>query len=254
MHQACLIHRNPGVVENGLFLEKRRRKTKLVASTGKTTMHFESQISRASTREKHTRFTSMKVQSPQLQSAQTCIWGMKEALILSCQITDQNGEPVAGRKVRADMKDDGLCQFVTDNQGICKITHIFNDKGTYIIEFFSDGDDEYSGCGQQLKIRIVDYREEAISLYHCMKGSITSKGITVTGQSTPRDVETILLARFKLIDREKLGRFIDYVEEALYSPKHFDSDQYSDMLWNYLANSDVVNNELPMDLPEEILV
>ena len=184
----------------------------------------------------------INIEFPWLPSSNLDVWGDSEEFVFACQLLDEKDNPIGGRSVQVHINSSKVAELTTNNQGICDIKYLFQRKGTYTIDCHFENDEEFISCSQQRKIRIVDYREEVARLFNTVKKSVMSNGMIINDQLTPRDVGATLLDTFTHVDSEKLDKFIYYVEESLYSSHHFDSQRYSDTLYNYPGNSILISH------------
>jgi hypothetical protein len=216
---------------------RRRRSFRLLTSTGNAVIRLDEPLLKTDVEGKHLKHASISIECPQLQLPHSNVLGTDEELEIVFKLLDENGQPIIGRATRISVEDSEIGRFASDNQGMYKIEHVFNNKGTYNISCRFEGDEVYASCGHQITIRIVDYRQEVACLFNTMKKSAMSSGAIIKDQSTTRDVAATLLGTFTDMDGEKLDKFIYHVEESLYSSHCFDSERYSDTLRNYPGNS-----------------
>jgi hypothetical protein len=123
-----------------------------------------------------------------------------------------------------------ISEIITDGHGIAEYLYRFKVQGIYNITCFFNGDEKYAPANDSRAIKIVDYREEAVSLFDSMVSAARGRDAHITMKSTPREIEVIIVKSFKDIDQRKLARFITSCEEALYSSHDFTRESFIDML------------------------
>jgi len=216
---------------------KRRKSIKLVTATGNVALPSHNPTSNMVETGKLLASAHIDMEFPHLNSPHPDVWGANEELIFTCRLTDEGGNPVANRSIQIHIDNRRAAELTTNDRGICRVKYTPHLKGFHLVDCRFGGNEQLAPCGQQRKIRIVDYRQEAVRLFNNMKKSAISVGLAINDQSTPRDVATSLLDAYADIDSAKLDRFICRVEESLYSSHHFGIERYSDMLSNYPQNS-----------------
>ncbi|MBT3362340.1 MAG: hypothetical protein HN929_05080 [Chloroflexi bacterium] len=221
-----------------LFIRSRRRAAYVMAATQNTVALQEVLVSEIPEMpEKPARqynpnliVTRMEVQFPYVAAPLEGIWGTNEKLKIVCKLTDIASEPVATRSIEVLANDNRISEIITDGHGTDVYMCRFKVQGIYNVTCFFNGDGKYAPSNDSRAIKIVDYREEAVSLFDSAVNASRHRDIYISRKSTPREIESVIVASLKDIDQRKLDRFITFCEEALYSSHDFTRESFIDML------------------------
>jgi len=110
-----------------------------------------------------------------------------------------------------------------------ELTHAFQTKGTYII-----GARLGKNRGER-QIKIVDYREEIVSLFKSLQEQLRSRGADIPVEATPREIQHIILESEPAIDESGLDSLVACFEEADYSEHPIGRQHYEMMYLSWKA-------------------
>ena len=159
------------------------------------------------------------------------VWGPGEEVSATIRLRDEDGEPIGAASVSVSVAGLGtFSQLATDDVGACSISWTGDDLGEFRIVVVYEGDEGYLPTSTSAVFRIVDFREEIVRLYNLFLDWVTERTTTVTEQSTPREIEVILVSEGVRLDQKSLDELISRFEEADYSEhpiarRHYDAMQ-----------------------------
>ena len=170
----------------------------------------------------------IRIVFPQIKENFPNVWGVGEALQISCAIPDE-GTPSS--KGKMEVQIDGTVAYASDLDGTgqCHFTQAFNEKGEYSINAnFSDGF-EFGKLSGTTRIRIVNYREEMTKLYKSFLESLKKCNFAVHEETTPREVYEMQVTKFQDAE-EAANEFIGCFEIARYSTHAIGRKDYEKMV------------------------
>ena len=91
------------------------------------------------------------------------------------------------------------------------------------------GDDVHLPSSMSQPFRIVDFREEIVLLYNLFLDWAAHRTASITEQSTPREVELILVSEGVPVDQKSLDEVTSRFEEADYSEHPISRRHYEAM-------------------------
>ena len=157
------------------------------------------------------------------------VWGPGEDVSATITLTGEDGEPISAASVNVSVASLGaFSQLVTDASGECSDSWTGGELGEYRVVVVYEGDEGYLPTSTSAVFRIVDFREEIVRLYNLFLGWVTERTASVTEQSTPREIEVILVSEGVRLDQKSLDELISRFEEADYSEhpiarRHYDA-------------------------------
>ena len=123
------------------------------------------------------------------------VWGPEEEVSATIMLRDENGEPMSAASVNVSVAGmDTSSQLLTDDLGECSISWTGSELGEYRVLVVYEGDEAHLPTSTSGVFRIVDFREEIVRLYNLFLGWVTERTVTVTEQSTPREIEVMLVS------------------------------------------------------------
>ena len=146
------------------------------------------------------------------------VWGAGEEATITISVTDEEGAAITGAIVDVSVAGDAPSGFaLLDSDGAHTFGWSSEEPGDYPVSVEFAGDDDYLPASETRILRIVDFRDEIVRLYNVFLGWAKEQAEEVTEQSTPREVEALLVSRGLPIPQKALDELISRFEEADYS-------------------------------------
>ena len=169
------------------------------------------------------------------------VWGVGEEVNIAVSVTDEEGLALAGAIVDVSVADDAPLQLaVVGNDGTYTFSWSGAELGEYPVSVEFSGDYNYLPSSGSRTLRIVDFREEIVHLYGVFLDWARERAVGITEQSTPREVEVLLVTQGVPIPQKALDELISRFEEADYSEHPIERRHYEVM---YRAWNAVVRDE-----------
>jgi len=161
----------------------------------------------------------LKIMFPQIEESMPPVWGVGERF--NVEIHVERKALLKAEKIKAYINDRLLGEYEIKG-GAAKFTHQFRDKGEYKIRCVLEGEErEYAA---ERSLRIVDYREEVVSIYHKFLEYLKDVGVGISSDMTPREV--LWRAVGKGLLREPLEELVKQFEVAQYSTQTVERKHY----------------------------
>jgi len=177
----------------------------------------------------------LTIEFPQIGEPLPDVWGVGEELTIALRLTDEVGTGLVA-PLEVLISNEGIIQTTTDKDGRAEIRHTFKHKGQYNITVKyeeSTGGNKASAVGA---IRIVDYREEIVSLFNTLVAEFRGMGISIAEEFTPRKIQYLVLNADKGIPEKALEDAVYCFEETDYSLHPITRKHYEIM---YLAQREI---------------
>ena len=169
------------------------------------------------------------------------VWGVDEEVRITLSVTDEEEHAITGAIVDVSVGGDTPSQLaIVGNEGAFTFSWSSAKPGEYPVSVEFGGDDEYLPSSESRILRIVDFREEIVRLYNVFLDWAKDRAEGVTEQSTPREVEVLLVSQGLPVPQKALDELISRFEEADYSEHPIARRHYEAM---YRAWSAVVEAE-----------
>ncbi len=175
------------------------------------------------------RATVLEVAFSKAGSDMDDVWGPGEDVSATITLRDEDGEPISAASVDVSIAGLGtFSQLTTDDSGACSDSWTGGELGDFRVVVVYEGDEGYLPTSTSAVFRIVDFREEIVRLYNLFLDWVTERTASVTEQSTPREIEVILVSEGARLDQKSLDELISRFEEADYSEhpiarRHYDA-------------------------------
>ena len=168
------------------------------------------------------------------------VWGIGEELAIEVSLADMDGQAIAGATITVDVLGQGApTQRPTDEAGLCSYSWTATDLGEYVVS--AECTNEKGPVASQGRdLRVVDFREEIVRLYNRFLDWAREQAAAISGQSTPREVELILVQEGLALDQRALDELVSQFEEADYSEHPITRRHYERM---YRACRTIVGDE-----------
>ena len=123
------------------------------------------------------------------------VWGVGEEVAIEAGLVDSEGQAIGGATVEVSVVDGrATSQLVTDDAGACTLAWTAEELGEHVVSAQFAGDEERLVASAASSLRVVDFREEIVRLYNAFLGWAEERTTGISEQSTPREVELILVA------------------------------------------------------------
>ena len=172
---------------------------------------------------------SMALGFPEIEEPYPDVWGVNEEIKITCDVSDNEGKPATADKIKL-LANKELISEVAASSGKISVVHKFMEKGNYEIVCDFSGNELYKPATAKKELKIVDYREEIVALYHSFLEYLKGRGVSIVENATPREVQELAL-QLK-VDKRMVENIIRSFEEAQYSihpinRKHYKTAWYA---------------------------
>ena len=159
------------------------------------------------------------------------IWGTGEEVPATVSLTDWEGQAVVGATVTVSSLGgaDEPSQVVTGENGSCDVSWTATAAGEFRVLAEFEGDEFHLAASASHTFRVVDFREEIVSLYGVFLEWAAPRVTGITEQATPREVELMLVSEGVPVDQKSLDELISRFEEADYSEHPISRRHYEAM-------------------------
>jgi transglutaminase-like putative cysteine protease len=182
---------------------------------------------------------TLKIEFPQIGSAFPDVWGIDDELEIAFLLLGPDGQALTDKsleiKIGAETRS-----ITTDQRGAAAIRYRFGEKGEYLVKASYAGQARNEAVESARALRIVDYREEIVSLFKILTARLRSAGVSFAPEATPREIQRATLHAKEGIPAEPLENSVSFFEEADFSTHAINRGAYEKM---YLAEQSVVQYE-----------
>ncbi len=178
----------------------------------------------------------LAIDFPQIEPPFPDVWGLGEPLDIACRLTNPDGAPLTGERLEVSANSQPIGEPVTDQRGIAQLQYTFAEKGEHKLTASSTARPGVPAASVVRTLRIVDYREEIVSLYKLLVDWLRKIGLDIADTATPRDIERVVLGSQRGIPADGLDLAITCFEEADYSLHPVSRRDYQTM---YLAQKEI---------------
>ena len=170
--------------------------------------------------------TNLTIVFPLLDSGIPDVWGIEESFQVKVVCRDEEDKPVTTGKIKIYINE-SLLSNISIKNGESYFNHLFAEKGEYDFRCEFLGNKYCQPSSLSRKIRIVDFREEIVSMYNSLLEHLRAKGIQVRINMTPREAEQAAVK--EQINRESMSDITECFELAQYSTHPIKSKYYVTM-------------------------
>ena len=170
--------------------------------------------------------TSIEITYPQIESSLPDLWGLNEEFQMKFSLADDKGNAIDGKIIKISIGEKPVKETLTDGKNL--FSYKFGEKGEYELGCRFEGDGAYTPSEKKRLIRIVDYREEIISLFNSFLAYLQSQGIQISKNETPRETQRKVLKARK-VGEDELEKVVRCFEEAQYSTHFIERKHYVTM-------------------------
>jgi transglutaminase-like putative cysteine protease len=172
---------------------------------------------------------------PQIKEPLPDVWGTGEELALELQLTDATGAGISAAQEVA-VNDEILARPETGKDGKAEVHCTFPAKGQYNLAAKYEDPDSKKKAAAVRPVKIVDYREEIVSLFDKLVNEFKKMGIEISEDFTPRKIQYLVLNAKLDIPEKALEDVISCFEETDYSLHPITRQHYETM---YLAQLEI---------------
>ena len=168
------------------------------------------------------------------------IWGIGEPVHVNIMLLDDSGEGLGGRTVTMVIDDtDQPVGLLTDAEGRCRTSWTGSVPGTYRVAADFAGEDQYLPTSAQHELEVVEFREDVVRRYNSFLPWVREREPRISEQTTPREMEVMVVEGETPIDHRALGVVVARFEEADYSLHEIDRPRFEAM---YRARRKIVGD------------
>ena len=168
------------------------------------------------------------------------IWGIGEQVQVNIMLTDDSGDGVTGQTVTAVINDSGQpVELTTDSAGRCHTSWTGTVPGTYRVVVDFAGGDRFLSASAHFEFEVVDFREDIVGRYNSSLQWIRERDPRISEQTTPREVEVMVVDSGMPVDHRAMEVVIARFEEADYSLHEIDRTRFEAM---YRARRKIVGD------------
>lgn len=172
---------------------------------------------------------------PQVKDPLPDVWGIGEELILDLRLTEATGAGISG-PLEVTVNDEILTRPKTGQEGKAEIRFTFPAKGEYNLAARYEDPSNQKKATAVRPIRIVDYREEIVSLFDKTVNDFKQMGVEISEEFTPRKIQYLVLNAKLDMPEKALEDVISCFEETDYSLHPIARQHYETM---YLAQLEI---------------
>ena len=157
------------------------------------------------------------------------VWGIGEEVGVAAHLADSEGHAIDAARVEVAVGEGGVAlPLVTDDVGVCVLQWTAQALGEHMVSALAR---QAGGAGASAtrSLRVVDFREEIVRLYNDFLVWAAERTPDIAEQSTPREVESIVVSAGLQLDQRSLDELISRFEEADYSEHPITRRQYEAM-------------------------
>ena len=166
------------------------------------------------------------------------VWGIGEEVGVAAHLADSEGHAIVAARVEVAVGGGPALPLVTDDAGVCVLQWTAEALGEYVVSALARQVGGGNGSATR-SLRVVDFREEIVRLYNDFLVWAAERTPDIAEQSTPREVELIVVSAGLQLDQRSLDELISRFEEADYSEHPIARRQYEAM---YLAWHTIVRD------------
>jgi hypothetical protein len=166
---------------------------------------------------------SITMTFPQVEEPYPDVWGVDEDFRIACSISDNQGSPVTVGNLKLYANNELIGEVATTS-GRTSIGHKFRNKGNYRVTCEFSGNMLYKPAKAERDLRIVDYREEIVALYHSFLEHLRGREVAIAEDATPREIQQLAI-QIKINER-MVENIVRCFEEAQYSTHPIDRQHY----------------------------
>ena len=171
----------------------------------------------------------LEIRFPQQEPDLPDVWEIGEEVGVAVHLADSEGQAIVAARVEVAVAEGGPASpLVTDDAGVCVLEWTAEALGEYVVSALARQAGGGNGSATR-SLRVVDFCEEIVRLYNDFLVWAAERTPDITEQSTPREVELIVVSAGLQLDQRSLDELISRFEEADYSEHPIARRQYEAM-------------------------
>ena len=179
---------------------------------------------------RHMTHTHLEIAFVKLAEDLPEIWGIGEQVQVEIALLDDSRQGLDGRRVTAKMGEPGqTVELLTGAGGRCHTAWAGTVPGTYRVAVDFSGEGHYLAASGRREFEVVNFREDVVSRYNSFLPWVREREPGISEQSTPREMEAMVVASGIAIDQRALEVVIARFEEADYSQHEIDRARFEAM-------------------------
>ena len=163
------------------------------------------------------------------------VWGIGEQVPVRIGLFDQDDRGIRQAQIEAVVGTSEAILLTSGDQGECAFVWDTQDLGEFRVFARFPGNDDYLASSGSRSFRVVEFRQEIVRLYNTFVDWAVEHLPGVSGQASPREVESMLVAAGLRLDQRALDDIISRFEEADYSEHPIARGQYEAMYRSWRA-------------------
>jgi hypothetical protein len=179
----------------------------------------------------HTSIAPINIEFPQINTPLPDVWGKDDNLLIIFTVAGTSHK-LEQYSLDIEFGMDSTVRSPLSKYGYTSQEHIFRKTGKYHIQAVLVKDVRNGYIPASRLVRIVDYREEIVSLYNEMIAFLPDHGVRLTTKMTAREVENRVGKALPGLSNKTTNSLISIFEEANYSLHDISRTEYEKM---YLA-------------------
>jgi len=133
----------------------------------------------------------LNIEFPEISDSLPRVWGIGDKLLIKC-VWKNNARTFSCNKLKIIVDDTSILEREVHEKQYFTVSHTFESKGTHRIVATVYNEASKPLGITEVEIRIVDYREEIIELYHTFLQNLIRSNIIIRESMTPREIEYML--------------------------------------------------------------
>lgn len=173
---------------------------------------------------KSSRETLLTISFPDIRNSFPNVWGVGEKLRIGCLPNGKMRKKAEERTVELFVNGKKTASSVL-SKGSATFSQVFEEKGIYQVMARLIARSQLQTVTTATTLRVVDYREEIVSLYGAFLQSVDQKYVEIEEEMTAREIESLLLNTGEF-DATSLQKVTDCFEKAEYSIHSIERKDY----------------------------
>lgn len=170
----------------------------------------------------------LKIVLPDIKAPLPNVWGVKDKLRMEIVLDKGILKKTQKRMVEVLINEETVASVGLSQQGRAELSYIFLRKGEHKVRAFLPRTSRRRPLNAEIKVRVVDYREEIIRLYNEFLEKLVEHGIRPRNEMTAQEIESLIL-RMNDFSSAALRKVTTCFEKAEYSNHPLTREDYEAM-------------------------
>jgi hypothetical protein len=170
----------------------------------------------------------LKIVLPDIKAPLPNVWSVKDKLRIEIVLDKDVLKKTQKRKVEVLIDEETVASVGLSQQGRAELSYVFLRKGEHKVRAFLPRTSRRRPLNTEIKVRVVDYREEIIRLYNEFLEKLVEYGIRPRNEMTAQEIESLIL-RMNDFSSEALRKVTTCFEKAEYSNHPLTREDYEAM-------------------------